>query len=213
MAVGTDSGLVGPTEKIRPWLRWSKGLEISGGTSTFFCTRRRVIKAGLSRASISARGNGTITPSRSSSGVKRSGAACRNSPKGILTLPRESCARTFSSGTQIVRAPASGILETRLQFQREPGEDGLHGQFEPTTVLMDAVGRVLALRQWGHHDLAPGRGSGGGRWRGLIFIGCLNPLSQKILYVTEHLDFHGVARCAPLSTVVPTRRKSRHPKG
>ena len=55
---GADSGLVGPTEKIRPWLRWSKGLEISAGTSTCFCTRRRVIKAGLSRARISANGSG-----------------------------------------------------------------------------------------------------------------------------------------------------------
>ena len=31
-----DSGLVGPTEKIRFWLRWSNGLQISAGTSTCF---------------------------------------------------------------------------------------------------------------------------------------------------------------------------------
>ena len=89
-AVGAELGLVGPTEKISAWLRWSKGLEISAGTSTFFCMRRRVIKAGLSRGRMSPKGNGTMTPSRSASGVKRSSAACRNSPKVILTVPRES---------------------------------------------------------------------------------------------------------------------------
>ena len=31
-----DASFVGPTEKIRPWLRWSKGLQISAGTSTCF---------------------------------------------------------------------------------------------------------------------------------------------------------------------------------
>ena len=107
---GADSGLAGPTEKISPWLRGSKGLEISTGTSTCFCTRRRVIKAGLSRDRISPSGSGTNTLSRSASSVKRSGAACRSSPKGTFTTPRESCARIFSSGMEMVSAPASGCL-------------------------------------------------------------------------------------------------------
>ena len=103
---GDRGGLGGADRENRLWLRWSKGLEISAGTSTCFCARRRVIRAGFSRGRISSRGSGTITRSRSFSGVKRSGAACRSSPKEIAPAPRDSCARIFSRGMATVMSPA-----------------------------------------------------------------------------------------------------------
>ena len=107
-AAGAGSaGLVGPTEKINPWFCGSNGLLTPSGTSTCRCTRRRVIKAGLSWLRISANGRGTKTRSRSFAGEKSCGIARRNSPKEILTAPRESWERIFSSGIEIVDSPTS----------------------------------------------------------------------------------------------------------
>jgi len=107
-AGGSEVREAGPTENTRPWPSPSKGLLMSAGTSICRCTRRRVINAGFRRERISARGRATSTLSRSFSTVNTSGAAWRNSPNETLTAPRESWARIFSNGTEMVMLPTSG---------------------------------------------------------------------------------------------------------
>ena len=94
---GAGSGFVEAFENATAFPD-SNGLLMSSGTSTCFCTRRRAISAGLIRESNSPSGKGTETLSLSVSELKAWGAVWRNSPKEILTEPRESCESTRSRG-------------------------------------------------------------------------------------------------------------------
>ncbi len=106
-SAGALSVLVEMTTLVWP----PKGPGTSGGMTTCFWDGRRASKAGFSRERISCRGNSTSVRSRSFSAVKvPGGAACRNSPKEIFTVPWVICERIFCIGTKSSASPTSICL-------------------------------------------------------------------------------------------------------
>jgi hypothetical protein len=74
------------------------------------------------------------------------------------------------------------VQEPGLQFQRQCAEDWLQRQLDPPAVLMNAIlVRRCGFGTGSHNDPPHGRRGSTGRGHGLVFVGRLNPLSQKIL--------------------------------
>ena len=71
--------------------------------------------------------------------MKRSGAACRNSPKGIFTAAARELRQDLFERNGNGQRAGIRVLEPGLQFQGQPAEDGLQRQFDPPAVLMAAV--------------------------------------------------------------------------
>ena len=175
---GAEGGLAGPTEKMRPRLCGSNGLAISSGTSTCLCVRRRAMSAGFRRASISPRGNGTNMRSRSFSGLKQSGAAWRSSPKEICTEPRESCARTFSSGMQMVRGPGSAWMSRGCSSVGRLAKMGCKGSSTPRPFWRALVGLAGTAR--GRNAVAVRRSGATVGWAGAASDGSWAGLSTSM---------------------------------
>ncbi len=81
---------------------------MSSPTSTCFCANRRDSRLGLSRARISFSGRATgFWSCALATSEKTPGAAARNSPKVILTVPSASWVKIFSNGSVTIKLFAS----------------------------------------------------------------------------------------------------------
>ena len=106
---GGAGGFIGVVEMVIPCPRAPNGLPTSSVNSTCFCVERRASNEGFSRGRISLSGNVTGLLSCSPPELTNApGAASRNSPKVILTAPRASWVRTFSSGMEMTIPSGDG---------------------------------------------------------------------------------------------------------